>query len=215
MKGIKLLALIMAITSFPVKASTDNTVFKEEYCFSNNLILSWNQLIKDLKDKDIYTQLKEVNYFFNRNITHIDDIDNWGEEDFWATPFETMVQGAGDCEDYSTAKYKTLKLLNVSPEKLKLHYVRATIGRSNQTVAHMVLTYTDDNYDHLVLDNLVPSLTPLEQRIDLIPVFAFNKNTLWIGDQVFDNPQDRIENWNGFMKRYSIQKNSCLFPENG
>ena len=210
MKRIKLLAFILAITSLPIKAETRVPVITDEDCFSNNLIISWKSLIKELKEQDIYTQLREVNYFFNRNIIHEDDVENWGKEDYWATPFETMFQGAGDCEDYSTAKYKTLLLLDIPESHLKLHYVNARVGRSDKTIPHMVLSYTDDNYNQVVLDNLVPSITPLEQRVDLETIFAFNSNELWIDDIEYGNPQGRISKWREFLHRYEIQKNSCL-----
>ncbi|MDM8349520.1 transglutaminase-like cysteine peptidase [Pseudomonas sp. sp1636] len=49
----------------------------------------------------------------------------WGERDYWATPIEALVKGAADCEDYSLAKYFSLRQLGVPTGKLRLTYVKA------------------------------------------------------------------------------------------
>jgi predicted transglutaminase-like cysteine proteinase len=156
-------------------------------------------------------EIREVNNFFNHNIKHQDDIDNWGTKDNWATPFETMIQGAGDCEDYATAKYKTLRLLNIPDKSLKLHYVKAKQGRSSITIPHMILTYQDKNQDEIVLDNLVTIITPLKERIDIIPIFAFNNSHIWANNTKYgQDPQERIYHWKAFMERYEKQAFTCL-----
>lgn len=220
MKGITLFAVISLSTSFPSLsyATTESKsiaynkkVFSKDECLNNETINSWKKLVKGLKDKDVRFKIKEVNNFFNHNIKHQEDIDNWGVIDNWATPFETMIQGAGDCEDYATAKYKTLRLLNIPEKSLKLHYVKAKQGLSSITIDHMVVTYTDKIDGEIVLDNLVPSLTPLKERIDLIPIFAFNNSNIWIKNEKYDkNPEKRISHWRKFMERYEIQAFTCL-----
>ncbi|MFP4138640.1 MAG: transglutaminase-like cysteine peptidase, partial [Halomonas sp.] len=76
-----------------------------------NVLEEWFDLLDRLADADLRTQLEEVNDFFNRRVQWVDDDKNWGPEDYWATPLETMGHGKGDCEDYSIAKYITLKQL--------------------------------------------------------------------------------------------------------
>jgi predicted transglutaminase-like cysteine proteinase len=220
LKGITLFTIISLITSFPSLSHAyserksyaySEKVFNDNKCLNNEVVNSWKNLIKRLKDQDDETKIREVNNFFNHNIKHQDDIDNWGTKDNWATPFETMIQGAGDCEDYATAKYKTLRLLNIPDKSLKLHYVKAKQGRSSITIPHMILTYQDKNQDEIVLDNLVPSLTPLKERIDLIPIFAFNNSHIWANNTKYgQDPQERIYHWKAFMERYEKQAFTCL-----
>lgn len=220
MKGITLFTIISLITFFsslsyayPEKKPNaySEKVFNKNECLNNETINSWKKLIKGLKDKDVRFKIKEVNNFFNHNIKHQEDIDNWGAIDNWATPFETMIQGAGDCEDYATAKYKTLRLLNIPEKSLKLHYVKAKQGLSSITIDHMVVTYTDKIDGEIVLDNLVPSLTPLKERIDLIPIFAFNNSNIWVSETKYNqDPEKRISQWKNFMKRYKKQSLNCL-----
>jgi predicted transglutaminase-like cysteine proteinase len=85
--------------------------------------------------------------------------------------------GAGDCEDYSIAKYFTLKELGVAEDKLRITYVKAI--KIDQ--AHMVLTYFENKRAiPLVLDNLVIDIKPATQRQDLVPVYSFNGAGLWL-----------------------------------
>ena len=168
----------------------------------------WFALLDRLAGAELRTQLREVNDFFNRRVRWVDDIDNWGHEDFWATPLETMGQGQGDCEDYSIAKYVTLKQLGVPGEQLRMIYVRARIGRSRITQAHMVLGYyATPAAEPLVLDNLVPSITPASQRTDLDPLFSFNSSGLWAGDSTESraDPLARLSRWRNVIDRMQQQ----------
>ncbi|MFY0990148.1 transglutaminase-like cysteine peptidase [Halomonas sp. C05BenzN] len=168
----------------------------------------WFALLDRLAGAELRTRLREVNDFFNRRVRWVDDIDNWGHEDFWATPLETMGQGQGDCEDYSIAKYITLKQLGVPGEQLRMIYVRARIGRSRITQAHMVLGwYETPAAEPLVLDNLVPSITPASQRSDLDPLFSFNSSGLWAGGSTESraDPLARLSRWRNVIDRMQQQ----------
>ncbi len=132
----------------------------------------------------------------------------WGQEDYWATPLEALGKGEGDCEDYAIAKYVTLKQLGVPGEQLRMIYVRARIGRSSITQAHMVLGwYETPSAQPLVLDNLVPSITPAEYRTDLDPLFSFNSQGLWAGgsSQSRADPLARLSRWRRVIDRMRDQ----------
>ena len=140
-------------------------------------ILAWQALIRDSRALPERDQIEEVNRFFNQQIQFSDDTWVWRQEDYWATPIESLVKGAGDCEDYALAKYFTLRRLGVPSERLRITYVKAL--SVNQ--AHMVLTYyATPTADPLVLDNLIAVIKPASQRKDLIPVYAFNAEGLYL-----------------------------------
>lgn len=125
-------------------------------------------------------KLRQANDFFNRRLTFEDDQVIWQQSDYWATPMETLGKGRGDCEDFSIAKYFTLLNLGVPMNKLRLVYVKARLGSTQQ--AHMVLAYySSPNADPLVLDNLNTAILPASQRRDLSPIFSFNSAGLWQG----------------------------------
>jgi predicted transglutaminase-like cysteine proteinase len=139
---------------------------------------SWqSMLIEARQAKRDQDKLTIINDFFNQNINFVSDLSHWGENDYWATPLEFIASGAGDCEDFSIAKYFSLKEAGVAEKKLRLTYVKAI----NLGQAHMVLTYfARPRSIPLVLDNLIPQIKKANQRKDLLPVYSFNGSGLWI-----------------------------------
>ena len=51
------------------------------------------QAAADLDDEG---KLQALNQFFNRRIQSREDIDIWGQVDYWASPIEMLDKGAGD-----------------------------------------------------------------------------------------------------------------------
>jgi predicted transglutaminase-like cysteine proteinase len=82
----------------------------------------------ELQMVDEPSKLRGVNEFFNRRVLFRDDIDIWGQVDYWASPLEMLDKGSGDCEDYAIAKYFSLLGLGVPVAKLRMVYVRAQLG---------------------------------------------------------------------------------------
>ena len=140
-------------------------------------LLAWNELMQSNSSLGETEKLTLVNSFFNRQFRFSDDSRNWRQTDYWATPVEALIKGAGDCEDYSIAKYFTLRRLGVPSDKLRITYVKAL--QYNQ--AHMVLTYyASPTATPLVLDNLIGEIRPASLRKDLLPVYAFNAEGLYL-----------------------------------
>ena len=138
---------------------------------------AWQILMQENQDLSEREKLAVVNDFFNSNVMFVDDIFLWNKEDYWATPIEMLSLGAGDCEDYSIAKYFTLKQLGVDEDKLRITYVKAI----DLNQAHMVLTYFENKRAiPLVLDNLINEIQPASRRQDLTPVYSFNGTGLWL-----------------------------------
>ena len=141
--------------------------------------------------------LADVNSALNR-IRFLDDQAHWGAADYWATPAESVASNGGDCEDFAIAKYFLLKELGVPTARLRMTYVKAT--RLNQ--AHMVLAYyARPEAEPLVLDNLEDAVRPASQRPDLIPVYSFNDEEVWIESRGRSGPPSQIRNWNSLMER--------------
>lgn len=162
-------------------------------------ILAWEAQIKASSTSSEEDKLIEVNRFFNRQIRFSDDIKIWRQNDYWATPIEMLVQGEGDCEDYSIAKYFTLRRLGIASEKLRITYVKAL----NYNQAHMVLTYyATPSAEPLVLDNLINQIKPASQRRDLLPVYAFNAEGLYLpGSNSKKSDSKRLSRWQDLLKK--------------
>lgn len=165
----------------------------------------WQALVDENQGAAEIKKLQLVNDFFNK-VTFQDDIKVWKREDYWASPIEFLVRGAGDCEDYTIAKYFTLKALGVDESKLYLTYAKAL--SLNQ--AHMVLTYfSKPKSVPLVLDNIDKNLKKATQRKDLKPIYSFNGDGLWQaksrgkGDEV-PGGVSQLSNWQDLMKRMNI-----------
>ncbi len=120
--------------------------------------------------------IRQINEFYNQ-VPYFSDQQHWGQADFWATPIEFYSSWGGDCEDYAIAKYMSLKELGVPIERLRITYVRAIkIGET-----HMVLAYyPQPDADPWILDNLVDEVQTGSVRNDLIPVYSFNDDDLWL-----------------------------------
>ena len=151
---------------------------------------------------DELSRVAAVNDYYNQHLRYRDDIETWGEVDHWASPLETLQQGAGDCEDFAIAKYFTLVAMGLPAERLRLVYVRVARGAAEGAAVqpHMVLAYYPRPQDDpVVLDNLVPDLRQAGERGDLAPVFSFNADGLWEGvGQVAvggAGPVERLGRW--------------------
>jgi len=165
----------------------------------------WKSLIDSGSQWSDIKKLTSVNDFINQ-FNFVDDIDHWKQEDYWATPLQTLVTEGGDCEDFAIAKYFTLSAMGLDEDKMRLTYVKAlTINK-----AHMVVSYFErKNAEPLVLDNLNTNIVPASQRQDLLPVYSFNGEGLWLAKreqsgQYVDNA-DRLSLWQELLQTMDVE----------
>lgn len=167
------------------------------------LLIAWEDLINQDVSLTDFEKLEQVNAFFNR-LEFVDDSTHWGAEDYWATPLEFLGTQGGDCEDFTIAKYFTLKAMGVDEEKLNLTYVKAL----NLNVHHMVLTYfSSPDAEPLVLDNLISDIKSASHRADLAPIYSFNGTGLWLAKQrgrgKLAGSSSRLQRWQDLIQRMS------------
>jgi predicted transglutaminase-like cysteine proteinase len=171
--------------------------------YARQRVLFWNDLITANRHLDEADKLKKVNEFFNE-LEFVNDIDHWGKEDYWATPLQMLTSNGGDCEDFSIAKYFTLREMGIPAERMRLTYVKAL----ELDQAHMVLTYySSPDAEPLVLDNLVADILPSSERKDLLPVYSFNGNGLWLaksrGAEQRIGHSSRLSRWKEVIAKIS------------
>jgi predicted transglutaminase-like cysteine proteinase len=159
------------------------------------------QLVAEQRHANEADKLAAVNDFFNQ-VPYDTDQALWQQEDYWATPVEMLGMHGADCEDYAIAKYFTLLELGVPAERLRITYVKALT--LNQ--AHMVLAYYEDPAgEPVILDNINPHIRPAGKRLDLVPVYSFNGDNLWLavnrsrGKKV--GGSERISLWNELRRK--------------
>lgn len=162
-------------------------------------LVDWKAFPKSQVDKQAAERerLVAVNAYLNR-IRFISDAEHWGVEDYWATPAESVASNGADCEDFALAKYFLLKELGVPQAKLRIVYVKAV--KLNQ--AHMVLAYyPTPSAEPLILDNLEGTVRLASQRADLVPVYSFNDEEVWIESRGRAGSPRQIRNWTFFLDR--------------
>lgn len=199
--GLLTLLIVRAQEPFTLSPELLSAVETNYGAQAKQRLLDWQELIRHDKGTTDLERLHAVNDFFNQ-VQFISDQQLWRKNDYWATPVEFLVQNGGDCEDFSIAKYFTLKKLGIAEAKLNLTYVKAL--ELNQ--AHMVLTYFDTpDAEPLVLDNLNPEILPASMRHDLMPVFSFNGRGLWLAKErsrgKMVGSSDRYKQWMDLLQR--------------
>lgn len=163
----------------------------------------WKRFARDQKSMTAreIDQLTLVNRFLNR-VPFVDDRTHWQSEDYWATPGESVASNGADCEDFSIAKYFLLKELGVPVSRMRMVYVKAV--RLNQ--AHMVVAYyPTPGADPLVLDNLEDTVRPASQRRDLVPVYSFNDEDVWVEARGRIGSPAQIRNWAALLSRLEAE----------
>jgi predicted transglutaminase-like cysteine proteinase len=118
-------------------------------------------------------QMVRVHRWLNRQ-TYIEDIDNWGRTDYWETTTQFLTR-SGDCEDYSIAKYYTLKALGWPESSLRLVVLRDTV----RGIAHAVLNVKLGEIDY-ILDNLATEPLPDTAISQYSPYYAINAQHRWV-----------------------------------
>ena len=203
--GATLLALLMA---WAVSAPDAQRLMRAAQALGPQAVSGGQALMTLLAELDRMDEprmLADVNRFFNLRVAFREDAQVWGVADHWASPLETLHQGAGDCEDFALSKYFTLLSAGVPAARMRLVYVRARIGGpggGNQ--AHMVVAhYAASAAEPLILDNLIDEIRPASRRPDLTPVFSFNTEGLWqgVGGPAAGDPTARLSRWREVLSK--------------
>lgn len=109
--------------------------------------------------------LARVNRAANRALRYQTDASLRGVDDYWATPEETAVSGAGDCEDIAIVKMGMLVALGVDQADMRLLVVKDLnrgIGHALLAVRVGTATYVlDSNRDDVRNQDEVSSFLPL------------------------------------------------------
>ena len=137
----------------------------------------WIEFLKSVKGLNKLDQLRQVNERMNK-ATYVQDKNNWGQNDYWATPQEFMAR-FGDCEDYAIMKYLSLRFLGWAEQDLRVVAVKDL----NLKVGHAILVVYMQNKAGeripLVLDNQIQTVVKADSIRHYQPVFSINEKTWW------------------------------------
>ncbi len=147
---------------------------KKYNVFAKNRFLDIKtSLLKDLKNAQVMKKLNVVNTWVNQ-IRYASDKKVYKKRDYWATLYQFVGKGKGDCEDYTITKYYILKNLGVDIHRMKFAYVIYK-NRRGKKISHMVLVYfkvakPKSRKDILILGNNNRRVLPASQRADIVKV---------------------------------------------
>jgi predicted transglutaminase-like cysteine proteinase len=208
-----MLLLLATTTSFALNTQEQRWVDAVRKTYGSRAALrveTWRREMSQYASLSERDKLTKVNNFFNQ-LNFVNDINLWGKNDYWATPLEFLGSNAGDCEDFTIAKYFSLLELGVSDTKLRLVYVKAI--ELNQF--HMVLAYySKPSAEPILLDNINPQIKRASTRRDLLPIYSFNGKNLWLMKSKqgqLAGKSSRLSLWNDLRARErSLQLNKPI-----
>jgi len=207
--GVAIMAIVLSM-SVGGLTTTESRWIQQVSAFygerAGKRVLAWRNMVAKTQSLSEQEKLRQVNDFFNQ-LYFVDDIELWGKKDYWATPLEFLGTSAGDCEDFSIAKYFSLRELGVDDKKLRLVYVKAI--RLDQF--HMVVAYyPTPSSEPVLLDNLDPEIKRASLRRDLLPIYSFNGSRLWLmkerGQGELAGNSSRLGLWNDLRNRVDTLK---------
>lgn len=112
-----------------------------------------------------------VNRAVNMAVRPLSDWTQYGYADFWASPLQTLSNGAGDCEDYAIVKYVALRQLGIHADDLRLIVVQ---DERRETGHAVVAVRYEQRW--LILDNRTMAILAAEDVHDYRPLFALDQN---------------------------------------
>jgi predicted transglutaminase-like cysteine proteinase len=119
-------------------------------------------------------QVEAINRAVNQRLVFRSDQSLYGRDDYWATPSEALLNGAGDCEDYAILKMAALRALGVPAQDMYLIILKDLVARAD----HAVLAVQVDGR-LVVLDNRSDRVTPAEALDDYRPVITLSATGAW------------------------------------
>lgn len=130
------------------------------------------EALSGIGSSSMVEKVTAVNTYYNK-VRYIEDKNNWGSSDYWATPVEFTSKG-GDCEDYVIAKYSALKALGVAENKMRMVVLQDTW----KGIPHAILVvYTEEGAKFL--DNQFKEVKNVEGFTRYQPVYSINRNGWW------------------------------------
>jgi predicted transglutaminase-like cysteine proteinase len=177
---------------------------KEQDQDTSDRFQRWQDLMENSHYLSDRAKLEAVNRFFNE-MKWIEDQSLWGKADYWATPVESLLKNAGDCEDFAIAKYFTLLEMGFSEDRLSISYVKF----QGESLAHMVLTYyPPEGGEPLILDNIKGDILKSSERDDIQPVFHMNGYGVWRdrAPERLLGPAEEVEEWRKMIARLQAEQ---------
>ncbi|NIJ16928.1 transglutaminase-like cysteine peptidase [Sphingobium vermicomposti] len=126
-------------------------------------------------------QVELVNSWVNGRLRFVNDRQGG---DSWASANQSLLRGAGDCEDYAIAKMQLLAAAGFERRAMFLVIARDLVRRAD----HAVLAVRIDG-QLMVLDNMTDRVLPSSAVSDYRPIMSFNAFGQWTHGYRVKTPQ--------------------------
>jgi len=133
----------------------------------------WFSFLRSIKGKSKSEQMRLVNDYAN-NKRYVLDIDNYGQEDYWAIVKEFLNNG-GDCEDYAITKLYSLQWLGFPISSTRIVILQDT----NLGIQHAVLAVYIHG-DIKILDNQTTQVISHRKIAHYVPIYSVNQKHWWM-----------------------------------
>jgi predicted transglutaminase-like cysteine proteinase len=153
--------------------------------------MKFRNIIKMASEYEGQVRLNQINRAVNLAIKYTTDARKHGVPDHWATPFDTLESGEGDCEDYAITKYALLRAMNWSASDLRI----VLVFDSKRKQCH-ALEATHLGHAWLILDNGMPGTVEDAKLANYHPLFIVDDSGV---RSLYRPPRadgSRITDWN-------------------
>ncbi len=141
--------------------------------FNRCHLQDWRAFLDGLEGSDAMTQIDRVNRYMN-DAPYITDPTNYNLPDYWATPRQFFNRD-GDCEDYSIAKFMSLRALGWPNEAMRI----VVLQDLNLDIPHAVLVVYRDGIAW-ILDNQIKQVVKSTRIRHYRPYYSVNEENWWL-----------------------------------
>ena len=133
----------------------------------------WKEFLLELRDAPLLEKLTEVNRFLNK-YPYIDDIVNWGFDNYWETPYE-FQRKSGNCKDYAIAKFMSLRAIGVPNDIMRITVLK-DLNLGGVIHAILVVSLNEKSY---ILDNQIKQVVSTDSVYHYMPIYSINEEHWW------------------------------------
>jgi len=158
---------------------------------TSDAAIKFRNIMNEASGYEGRARLAHINRAVNLAVKYISDTEKHGIPDHWATPFDTLVSGKGDCEDYAITKFALLRAMNWPAKDLRIVLVYVSPKREYHAVEATHL-----EHDWLILDNAHSIIVPDTKLPSYHPLFVIDESAVRMLYRPARADQSKINNWN-------------------
>ena len=132
----------------------------------------WTDFLDSIRDEDAFEKITAINSYHNQ-AKYLTDQLNWKQKDYWETVAEFFARN-GDCEDFSIAKYMSLRAVGFKASEVRILVVQDL----NLKVGHAILVVYLDGKAY-ILDNQVNEVMEVSRIRHYRVQYSINEKYWW------------------------------------